>query len=71
MEEDIFTYRKLSGYSLEDLKRNPEMLEFVEGYNDVHKKSSEGLTFEEQKKKFLYLFNGIKDGDMNLMEQVI
>ena len=36
---------------LEDLKRNPEMLEFVEGYNDVHKKSSEGLTFEEQKKK--------------------
>lgn len=27
------------------------MLEFVEGYNDVHKKSSEGLTFEEQKKK--------------------
>ena len=56
---------------LEDLKRNPEMLEFVEGYNDVHKKSSEGLTFEEQKKKFLYLFNGIKDGDMNLMEQVI
>ena len=36
---------------LEDLKRNPEMLEFVEGYNDVHKKSSEGLTFEERKKK--------------------
>ena len=27
------------------------MLEFVEGYNDVHKKSSEGLTFEERKKK--------------------
>ena len=56
---------------LEDLKRNPEMLEFVEGYNDVHKKSSEGLTFEERKKKVPYLFNGIKDGDMNLMEQVI
>ena len=36
---------------LEDLKRNPEMLEFVEGNNDVHKKSSEGLTFEERKKK--------------------
>lgn len=71
MEEDIFTYRKLSGYSFRGFKRNPEMLEFVEGYNDVHKKSSEGLTFEEQKKKFLYLFNGIKDGDMNLMEQVI
>ena len=56
---------------LEDLKRNPEMLEFVEGYNDVHKKSSEGLTFEERKKKVPLLFNGIKDGDMNLMEQVI
>ena len=59
-EEDIFTYMKIIGYSLESLKRNPEMLEFIEGYNDVHKKSSEGLTFEEQKKKFLYLFNRIK-----------
>ena len=56
---------------LEDLKRNPEMLEFVEGYNDVHKKSSEGLTFEERKKKVPLFIQWIKDGDMNLMEQVI
>ena len=57
MEEDIFTYRNYPDILLEDLKRNPEMLEFVEGYNDVHKKSSEGLTFEEQKKKSSFIYS--------------
>ena len=40
---------------LEDLKRNPEMLEFVEGYNDVHKKSSEDLHLRNgRKSSFIY-----------------
>jgi hypothetical protein len=33
------------------------MLEFVEGYNDVHKKSSEGLTFEERKRYLSYNYS--------------
>ena len=51
MEEDIFTYRKLSGYSFRGFKKKSGNAGIVEGYNDVHKKSSEGLTFEERKKK--------------------
>ena len=67
-----FTYRKLSGYSFKRIKKNPEMLEFAEGYNDVTIRSLlKDLHLRNGRKKFLYLFNGIKDGDMNLMEQVI
>ena len=56
---------------LEDLKRNPEMLEFVEGYMMYIRSLLRDLHLRNRRKKFLYLFNGIKDGDMNLMEQEI
>ena len=71
MEEDIFTYRNYPIFFL-GFKRNPKCWKLSEGYNDVHKSLSEGLIFEERKKKVpLFIQWDKRWGYGTYMEQVI
>ena len=56
---------------LEDLKRNPEMLDFVKKYPGEQSVQDAGLTFREKLQKYPLFIQWDQDGDISHMDRVI